>query len=87
MPTLYDPSTMILSLPWPPYDAGFRTRSLFGAAGGIGSLSALGKGKRSFAALDAGMLASMFLFSVPLTVIISSPPSPYNAGFRTRSLF
>ena len=41
--TFSSPETIIASLPSPPYDAGFQTRSLFGAPGGIGHLSARGK--------------------------------------------
>ena len=78
---------MIVSSPPPPYDAGSRTRSLFRATGGIGPLSARGEGKHSFDASDAGMLALMFPFWFPETVIVSLPSSPYDAGSRTRSLF
>ena len=53
------PETMIVSSPSLPYDAGFQTRSLFGAPGGICPLSARGKGRRSFDASDAGVLAKM----------------------------
>ena len=42
-----------------PTTAWSQTRSLFGAPGSIGHLYACGKGIRSFATSDAGMLASM----------------------------
>ena len=80
------PETVIVSLSSPPYEAGSRTRLLFGAPGGIGPLSARGKGRRSFAASDAGVLAEMPLLLSPSTVISSSPEPPYDAVSRTRSL-
>ena len=50
MSVLLFPETVISSSPLSPYDAGSRTRLLFGDPGGIGPLSARGKERRSFAA-------------------------------------
>ena len=51
------PETVIISVPLPPYNAGVRTRSHFGAPGGIGPLSARRKERYFAAASNAGMLA------------------------------
>ena len=87
MSSLSSPETVILSLPSPPYDAGVLDALALRSPGGIGPLSALGKGRRSSTTSDAGMLAWMPTLFNPETMIVSAPPSPYNVGSRTRSLF